>query len=183
MPLLFNSINKGEIAFGFFNIETDMLLLENYFFFASDFCKTVADFAKAGLPENIKFEIPGYFIPNNKIGNLMGAIHGINFSGFIGEIYKIFPFPEKQEDFKQSPEGYKNREIVEKIIVKYGNKIVIPIIQQSNIFKIGEYEFTEEQLLQLINYVWVGGYPRWKDEKRPFYVEEMRNQIEKILSI
>ncbi len=32
MPLSFRSENHGNIAFGFFNIESDMLLLENYFF-------------------------------------------------------------------------------------------------------------------------------------------------------
>ena len=137
MPLLSNSANKGQIAFGFFNIITDMLLLQNYFFFASDFCKVISEFAKSGFPENSLFELQGYIIPETeKIGNLMAAIHGVNFSGFIGEVYKIFPFPEKQEDFKQSPEGYKTREIIEKIISKYGRKIVIPITQQSNIFKL-----------------------------------------------
>ena len=32
MPLSFSSTTHGNIAFGFFNIESDMLLLENYFF-------------------------------------------------------------------------------------------------------------------------------------------------------
>lgn len=31
MPLGFPSINKGTIAFGFFNIDTDLLILEHYF--------------------------------------------------------------------------------------------------------------------------------------------------------
>jgi len=38
MPLAFDSSSHGKIAFGFFNIETDMLLLENYFIFATQFC-------------------------------------------------------------------------------------------------------------------------------------------------
>jgi hypothetical protein len=42
MPLLFKSVSHGDLAFGFFNIETDMLLLNGYFFFASDFCRHVA---------------------------------------------------------------------------------------------------------------------------------------------
>jgi hypothetical protein len=33
MPLTFESISHGTIAFGFFNIDSDMLLLEKYFFF------------------------------------------------------------------------------------------------------------------------------------------------------
>jgi hypothetical protein len=31
MPLAFESLNHGTIAFGFFNIDSDMLLLEKYF--------------------------------------------------------------------------------------------------------------------------------------------------------
>lgn len=34
MPLAFQSLNRGRAAFGFFNIETDMLLLDNHFMFA-----------------------------------------------------------------------------------------------------------------------------------------------------
>ncbi|MBC8441147.1 MAG: hypothetical protein H8D87_15855 [Deltaproteobacteria bacterium] len=37
MPLSFTSKSHGNIAFGFFNIESDMLLLEKYFFFADGF--------------------------------------------------------------------------------------------------------------------------------------------------
>ena len=38
MPLAFESVNRGTIAFGFFNIDTDLLLLQQYFLFAEDFC-------------------------------------------------------------------------------------------------------------------------------------------------
>ena len=38
MPLEFESISHGKIAFGFFNIETDMILLNQYFLFAEDIC-------------------------------------------------------------------------------------------------------------------------------------------------
>lgn len=41
MPLAFESLSHGAIAFGFFNIESDMLLLEHYFFFATDFCEHI----------------------------------------------------------------------------------------------------------------------------------------------
>ncbi|RLB99021.1 MAG: hypothetical protein DRH90_21110, partial [Deltaproteobacteria bacterium] len=37
------------------------------------------------------------------IGNLSGAIHGYEFTGFIGEVYKLFPFPESHAGFKQKP--------------------------------------------------------------------------------
>ena len=38
MPLAFESLSHRTIAFGFFNIESDMLLLDRYFLFAEDFC-------------------------------------------------------------------------------------------------------------------------------------------------
>ena len=39
---------------------------------------------------------PVYAIQDREmIGNLSGAIHGHQFTGFIGEVYKHFPFPEE----------------------------------------------------------------------------------------
>ncbi len=38
MPLLFNSLSHGVVSFGFYNIETDGLLLGQHFFFCTDFC-------------------------------------------------------------------------------------------------------------------------------------------------
>jgi hypothetical protein len=32
---------------------------------------------------------------------------------------------------------------------------------------------------ELIKYVWVGGFPRWKDEIRPDYVMAMKEKIDK----
>ncbi len=46
MPLAFQSLSHGQIAFGFFNIETDMLLLDIHFFFADDFCRAVRELAE-----------------------------------------------------------------------------------------------------------------------------------------
>ncbi len=111
MPLSFKSENHGNIAFGFFNIESDMLLLENYFFFADEFCRLISD-AAVSLPdetENLQgsgqkeseFGLKVYHIADpSDIGDLMGAIHGMHFTGFIGETYKVFPFPENPWDFK-----------------------------------------------------------------------------------
>jgi hypothetical protein len=49
MPLSFESLSHGTIAFGFFNIETDMLLLEQYFLFADAFCHHLGE-----IPEQIE---------------------------------------------------------------------------------------------------------------------------------
>jgi len=37
MPLEFDSLSHGKIAFGFFNIETDMILLGHYFLWLGGF--------------------------------------------------------------------------------------------------------------------------------------------------
>jgi len=39
MPISFLSKSHGRIPIGFFNIETDMLLMDRYFFFSTDFCE------------------------------------------------------------------------------------------------------------------------------------------------
>jgi len=175
MPLSFVSKNFGEIAFGFFNIKTDLLLLEQHFFFASDFCNCLISIAKSINCVDINFYFAGYFIPYEKIGDLMGAIHKVRYTGFIGDVYRIFPFPDNLKDFKQDPEGYKNRKIIENLIKNYGEKESIKIYPKY--YQIAEYEFSREWFFKLINYVWVGGMPRWKDEKRPDYVIKMKNAI------
>jgi len=48
------------------------------------------------------------------IGNLSGAIYGYEFTGFIGEVYKLFPFPESPSGFKQKPYSTQNRQAVER---------------------------------------------------------------------
>ena len=138
MPLSFKSENHGNIAFGFFNIESDMLLLENYFFFADDFCRLISD-AAFSLPDETEnrqgsgqkepeFGLKVYHIADTSdIGDLMGAIHGVRFTGFIGETYKVFPFPGNPLDFKQNPEGYRTKKLIKELIKRFGKETEILI--------------------------------------------------------
>ena len=48
MPLAFQSKSHGSVAFGFFHIETDMLLLDRCFFFCTDFCRVLSEMAASG---------------------------------------------------------------------------------------------------------------------------------------
>jgi len=114
------------------------------------------------------------------IGNLMGAIYGIDFRGFIGEVYKLFPFPKKQEDFKQKPESFQTRTLIESLIQKYSSKVAIQfaIDRKSEIITIGDYLFEKLSFHRLIQYIWMGGFPRWKDKIRPGYVRTMKEKIE-----
>jgi hypothetical protein len=181
MPLEFDSFSHGKIAFGFFNIETDMILLQHYFLFAQDFCNYISKIAEAPLRETYDSSWGIYLIESNAdMGNLMGAIYGTDFRGFIGEVYKIFPFPEEREKFKQNPEGFKTRSLIEKLIQKYGKKTNIQFLIHLKDDKIGtgEYLFNGTSFQELIKYIWMGGFPRWRDGIRPDYVLKMKQMIE-----
>ncbi len=178
MPLSFRSQNHGNIAFGFFNIESDMLLLENYFFFADNFCQWINKMANQDDDELKRLECQAYYIDGEDIGDLMGAIHGIQFTGFIGKIYTLFPFPDDPQAFKQNPEGYQTREIIISQIEDASRKreILFEFFKEGQM-KIGPFLFEKSVFHELILYVWQGGYPRWKDERRPQYVIEMKESI------
>jgi hypothetical protein len=181
MPLSFKSENYGNIAFGFFNIESDMLLLENHFFFADRFCRWMGDLSEMEAVESVPFEQEVHVIEApERIGDLMGAIHGVRFTGFIGRIYTFFPFPRDPEAFKQNPEGFRTQKTVEKEIERFSMIRSMPLVfQKDNRVCIGPYEFSIPVFHELIRYVWQGGYPRWKDEIRPGYVLDMKDRIMK----
>ncbi len=182
MPLAFDSINHGQVAFGFFNIETDMLLLENYFLFATQFCDYIRQIAASAYTGGIQTTWKVDCIqPASRVGDLMGAIHGVRHTGFMGEIYRLFPFPSEPEAFKQQPEGVENQKLIREIIRKYAQSVEIPFQTDARAEKVvaGVYQFTRETFHELIGYVWRGGYPRWRDEKRPDYAVSMRRSVVK----
>lgn len=180
MPLAFESLSHGTVAFGFFNIDSDMLLIEHYFLFGSDFCRYICDMAENFHEDKFESNWPVYTIEDgSKIGDLMGAIHGIRHTGFIGELYRRYPFPEKPEAFKQKPEGYRNQTLVRRLISNYADRILIRVGADSSTLEvdIGEYKFSRETFQEFVAYVWRGGYPRWRDGTRPDYVLDMKAKI------
>jgi hypothetical protein len=180
MPLEFDSLNHGRIAFGFFNIETDMILLEHYFLFAQDFCGQISKYAQSPVNEIYASSCDMYLIENNlNMGNLMGAIHGIDLRGFMGEVYKLFPFPKEREKFKQNPDGFKTRSLIEQLIQKYGRKITLQFVIRPKDDKIGMGDclFNRTSFQKLVQYIWLGGFPRWKDGIRPDYALLMKEMI------
>ncbi len=181
MPLSFRSKSHGEIAFGFFNIESDMLLLENHFFFADDFSRWMGTLAMKDDKELKTLTRTVYIINNpDDAGDLMGAIHGIRFTGFIGKIYTIFPFPGNVENFKQNPLGFRTRDILIREIEKFSEPAEFTIdFTENNQVGLGPYLFDTKDFHELIRYVWQGGMPRWKDGIRPDYVLDMKEKIMK----
>ncbi len=178
MPLAFNSLSHGEIAFGFFNIETDLLLLDTYFIFASDFCRHIGSLAD-GQAGQSSTEWDVYILDHGQIGNLAGAIHGFDLCGFIGEVYKRFPFPKEPEKFKQNPDGWKTREIVKEMIDRYQHPSPIAVAADplGATLEIGDYMFSRYGFHNLLLYVWQGGYPQWKGGTRPEYVVRMKEKV------
>ena len=178
MPLAFESITHGTVAFGFFNIDSDMLLLNHCFFFADEFCRCVRELDNADGSAVFKSGIDGFFIENQEdIGDLMGAIHDIRFTGFIGDTYRRYPFPSNPADFKQKPDGFRTRDEFTEMILPYAHerRFEFRTDADSETVFIGEYAFSRHNFAQLVNYVWEGGYPRWLDGKRPAYVLAMRD--------
>ena len=180
MPLSFDSISHGPIAFGFFNIDSDMLLLDRHFLFATEFCRHIREIAEyeAPLPYQTSWEVTTIPDPED-IGDLMGAIHGIRYTGFIGEVYRKFPFPQRPEDFKQKPDGWQTQADLIAIIRNYAQTGGIPVSidAEAGQLSIGSYRFTRPVFHELIRYVWQGGYPRWRDDIRPDYVLAMKEAI------
>ena len=179
MPLAFNSLSHGQVAFGFFNIESDMLLLGHDFFFSTTFCAymtRIAEKDQAVAPD----AFTGMTIDHSEnIGDLNGAIRGIHHTGFIGALYRLFPFPENSAEFKQKPEGKASPKMVQTLIAEYGRQSKIPFIEHPNEYEItlGAYRFAQAVFHQLLDYVWVGGLPQWKDGKRPGHVQQMKAAV------
>lgn len=180
MPLTFDSASHGAVAFGFFNIESDMLLLENSFFFATEFCELLSRLAgeAAGVEYRDSWTIrviPG----EEEIGDLMGAIHGIRHTGFIGELYRLFPFPAKPEAFRQKTEGLATRDLVIPLIEKFAVEaaILLRVDGAGREVRVGDYRFSRSVFHELIRYVCRGGYPRWENDEPPGYVKEMKKAV------
>lgn len=113
------------------------------------------------------------------IGNLAGAIHGYESTGFIGEVYKRFPFPKNPEGFKQKPNGTCNQSIVEKTIQPFAQQEDIPIVfrQDNATIDFGDYTFSAEVFHDIIGYVEDGGMPGWLNRQPPDYVRKMRAKL------
>jgi len=180
MPLAFDSLSHGSIAFGFFNIESDMLLCDRYFLFADRFCNYVADLVENVVERDYQALWEVRFIDTAEaIGDLMGAIHAVRYTGFMGDLYRRFPFPQNPADFKQNPRGYETQSQVSEIIDGYARVLEVVVVMPpgGREIKIGEYEFSRTQFQELVKYVWRGGYPRWKSEIRPAYVTALKEKI------
>ncbi len=181
MPLAFESRNCGTIAFGFFNIDSDMLLLDGVFFFSTEFTKVICDLADAYPRRPFTAAWQGYHISRPQdIGNLMNAIHGIEHNGFIGQVYKLFPFPKDPRLFRQKPEGTATRDSIERIARRFTQpaEIRFKVDGRGESVDIGRYKFSRKVFQDMIIYVWRGGYPRWANDSPPDYIQVMKDIVD-----
>lgn len=177
MPLAFNSLSHGTVAFGFYNIETDSLLLEGIFFFCTDFCRALAVLEKnTGVGES-SVEMPAWrFASRAEVGDLMGAIRNERHTGYLGEIYLKWPFPADPALFRQKLHGHENRGAVEEILDRRAEPGPVTMKREPGRFSFGEYVFDEAGYRELVNYVWRGGYPTWEgfeDGRSPAFVSDL----------
>ena len=174
MPLGHRTLSHGIVAFGFFNIDTDCLLLNNSFFFATDFCAWVNRWATSGPPQEER--LPIYVIhEQSNIGNLHWSIQGHDHPGFIPAVHRVYPFPAAPEDFKQKPEGWQVRDIIEPILREYATveDMVVRFDKEKELVHLGEYIFDRAGFREILDYVWRGGMPMWRDHEPPQYVLNM----------
>jgi len=183
MPLAFSSRSHGTVAFGFFNIATDLLLLEDRFCFCSDFCLAVARLAQGASAEGTSEPLAGWGIRDpSRMGNLHGAIAGTDLSGLIGATYRLWPFPQEASAFKQDPGGAGTREQVEGLLQTHA----LPVDLRPNLTvptgdtSLGGIDFSAEAFGQLIAYVGGGGMPGWKGGRPAPSVLQMMRELDGI---
>jgi hypothetical protein len=181
MPLSFETTSHGAVAFGFFNIDVDLLLLDRALFFADGFARAIEELAAAEGGAAAVSHIDGFRAADpGRLGNTMGAIHGFDRRGLIGEVYEHFPFPARPEDFLQDPDGSVNRSAIEPMLARWTapqrHSVVVDVGQRR--VEIAGLTFDWPWFQELVAYVWRGGYPRWRDERRPEYLVPMREAVE-----
>ena len=180
MPLAFRSASHGVVAFGFFNIETDLLLLDRLFFFADDFCRAATTLCVPAAGRTPQVALDGWSIADRRrMGDLHGSIAGHARWGFLGAAYERWPFPARREAFRQQPEGSANRAAATELIARFGEPCAIPAALDApgGTAALGEYRFELSELERMISYVDRGGWPRWRDGVRPPYVAAMMSAL------
>jgi len=181
LPLAFHSSSHGVVAFGFFHIETPMLLLEELFFFAPEFCDALVRLAQSPPERDWRGGWPGFVIADPRCrGDLHGAIAGRDLEGFIGALYARWPFPRDPHQFRQRTRGAAPREVVEQEAGRFGRQEEIPFTARAGgrEFAIGQYRFHRAGFLALVDYLWRGGMPGWEGGRRPEWLLEAARRIQ-----
>jgi hypothetical protein len=172
MPLAFQSLNRGTVAFGFFHIETDLVLLERRVFWCRQLCELFSDLAATGPDRELWARLPGW--EPAKLGDLHGAIAGVSHAGLIGELYRRWPFPADPAGFRQRAAGAAPREEVEAILAAHGRPVEWEVVapRGGEALEVDGTAFDAAGVRALAAYVWRGGMPGWQEGRRPDYLWE-----------
>jgi len=173
VPLGFYSQSHGAVAFGFFHIETHLLLLQDRVFWCRDFCELVTDLARTKADSIFAARLAGWRMAGAKaLGDLQGAIAGRRYVGFIGELYRRWPFPEDPGGFRQKPDGLAPPEEVAALAGRYGRpeQWEVSADPGRRELAIDSVVFDLQSAQALIDYVWRGGMPGWQRGRRPDYL-------------
>lgn len=177
MPLAFASRSHGTVAFGFFHIETHMLLLDRRLFWAGDFCDVACRLA-AGDGAEREDALPGWVVDSlDALGDLHGAIAGVRLHGFLGALYRRWPFPDAPEAFRQQPEGQAPPGDVERELMRWGRVREFAVRAGDDGLELDGVGFSPAQAAALVDYVWRGGMPGWAGGRRPDYVLKMAARL------
>jgi hypothetical protein len=180
MPLAFRTRNHGVVAFGFFNIASDLLLLDHLFFFADRFARAAVALRTPAPGAAPHLDIDGWRIDDpRRLGDLHGAIAGRTLHGFLGDTYRRWPFPRDPAAFRQDPAGASTRQEVEEMLGRWGLPLALPFTADARTGAVtaGGYLFEESEFDRMIAYVDRGGWPRWRDDVRPPCVREMMDRL------
>jgi hypothetical protein len=176
MPLAFATLNRGVIPFGFFNVESDMLLLAEHFLFADAFCGSIEQLAH-GAPG---LRLPVWSITDrDALGDFHGAMSGTELWGFFGAVYRRFPFPAVPEDFHQRADGGHTQDEMRLLADQWAQpgELVLTADPAAATVDLGGYRFDPAGFAALVLYLWQGGAPRWMAGVRPPYVERMMRTV------
>lgn len=181
MPLSFESMSHGHVAFGFFNIDVDLLLLDRALFYADGFARVIEELAAETGVGEFECSVDGHRAPDARsLGNTMGAIHGFDRGGLIGAVYDRFPFPTRPEEFRQHPDGATHRDTIAPLLEGWTapacHRVVLDPVART--VTVAGITFSWPWFQELVAYVWRGGYPRWRDERRPEFLHAMRGAVE-----
>jgi hypothetical protein len=172
MPLAFQSLNRGTVAFGFFHIETDLVLLERRVFWCRQLCELFSDLAATGPDREMWARLPGW--EPAELGDLHGAIAGVSHAGLIGELYRRWPFPADPAGFRQKAAGAADRGEVAALLDRHGRRAEWEVIarRKGARLELDGTAFDPPGAKALAVYLWRGGMPGWQEGRRPDYLWE-----------
>lgn len=109
----------------------------------------------------------------------MGAIHGIRYTGFLGELYRRYPFPAAPEAFKQKTLGFQTQPEITSITKSFaGRATILFACRWERWARIGDVRFDWAVFEDLIRYVWKGGFPGWEHGQPSEAVLRLRKELE-----